>query len=365
MNKTLTMTVSATEPISGTFPITLEGPGLYLLDGPPEAGKSNILDSLLFAYLKANGGDPKRDRFRVAISYQAAEKASQSGAEAVGQVTLPGINGTQAGVKIYASTIRRLPAPPAVQILDGTPFVQLTRNGLTDPKTRQPAELKAFASITQVRCTTADLVIEDMRGDVADLDVPAGEPLDLLPDVGEKVRKRFHALNGRFEDDAAATDRKLTVCRAQADKEAAEANVWTVAKEQERLMEAEQAAVEVRMARHGRAKEDAQRRDFAAIQPATRPDVTPVLQRLEEARAESAQRIEEARTLLAAELDHAAEGTGEEPPINDAEMAYIRATRVVNGTREVIAQMDKELSELEEIIAKKRADKQAAEARLE
>lgn len=65
----LLMTVTATEPIAGTFPIELaDGPGLYVLEGPPEAGKSNILESLLFAYLAITGGQPKRDRYRVNIA---------------------------------------------------------------------------------------------------------------------------------------------------------------------------------------------------------------------------------------------------------------------------------------------------------
>lgn len=167
----LTMTVSATEPIAGTFPIELEGPGLYLLSGPPEAGKSNILESLLFAYLRASGGNPKIDRYRVSVAFQARENARTSGAEAVGQITLPGLGGP-AGVKVYASQIRKLPAPPTVQILDGTPFLQLTRNGLEDPKTRQAAELKAFAAITQVRAQAAQLVPVEMAGDVKDLEAP-------------------------------------------------------------------------------------------------------------------------------------------------------------------------------------------------
>lgn len=195
--QSLTMTVSATEPIAGTFPIELEGPGLYLLSGPPEAGKSNILESLLFAYLRASGGLPKLDRYRVNVAFAAQETARKSGREAVGQITLPGLGG-QAGVKIYESQIRRLPAHPAVQILDGSPFTLLTRNGLEDPKTRQAAELKAFAAITQVRCTAADLVPEDLAGDVKDIEAPADAGPDLLPDVAKKVGKRLHDLKGRW-----------------------------------------------------------------------------------------------------------------------------------------------------------------------
>jgi hypothetical protein len=294
---TLTMTVSATEPIAGTFPIELEGPGLYLLSGPPEAGKSNVLDSLLFAYLKASGGNPKAERYRVSVSFEAREKAP----EAFGQITLPGFKGP-AGIRVYESQIRKLPAPPTVQILDGTPFTLLTRSGLDEPKARQAAELRAFATITQVGAIASQLVPEGMAADVE------GIQSGLLPDVAASVGKRLHALKGRMLDDAAAVERKLTACRAQADKEASEAVVGTVAEEQAALTLAEEQAAEIRLARRGRERVEQQVAQWRALQPAERPD-----------EAEAQQRLDDARKGLAQTLEQASAGLPPAPDIRSAQ----------------------------------------------
>ena len=339
----LTMTVSATEPISGSFSIDLEGPGLYLLSGPPEAGKSNILESLLFAYLKASGGNPKIDRYRVGVSFQAREKARANGAEAVGQITLPGLGGP-AGVKVYESQIRKLPAPPTVQILDGTPFTQLTRNGLEDPRTRQAAELKAFAAITQVRAQAAQLVPESLASDVRDLEAPADAGPDLLPDVAKRVAKRMHDLKGRFLDDAAATERKLNVCRDQADVQASEAAVGAVGAEQKALEQAEMQAAELRISRRGRERAEEQQARFRALQHGERPSSAELLDQLSSA-----------RELLDAEIDQASEGLPPEPNVVKAQTVVQEATallencvRRVNDTRSEIARLEAQLLVLRE-----------------
>ena len=336
---TLTMTVSATEPISGSFPIELHGPGLHLLSGPPEAGKSNILESLLFAYLRATGGTPKIDRYRVSVSFAAQETARKSGREAVGQITLPGLGGA-AGVKIYESQIRRLPAPPAVQILDGSPFTLLTRNGLEDPKTRQAAELKAFAAITQVRCTAADLVPEDLAGDVKDIEAPADAGPDLLPDVAKKVGKRLHDLKGRWLDDAAATSRKLNVCRDQADNSASKAQVLTVEEERKALALAEERVAEVRIARRGRERAEEQRERFRALQPSQRLDG-----------AEVQARLAEARQTLDAQIEQASDGLPPEPDVKQASAAVDAAAQTMTGADQRIATTSAEISRLEAHLA--------------
>lgn len=339
----LTMTVSATEPIAGTFPIELEGPGLYLLSGPPEAGKSNILESLLFAYLRASGGNPKIDRYRVSVAFQARENARTSGTEAVGQITLPGLGGP-AGVKVYASQIRKLPAPPTVQILDGTPFLQLTRNGLEDPKTRQAAELKAFAAITQVRAQAVQLVPEALASDVKDLEAPADAGPDLLPDIAKRVGKRLHDLKGRFLDDAAATERKLNVCRDQVDVQASEAAVGAVEAERKALEQAEMQAAEFRISRRGRERAEEQQARFRALQPGERPNASDVQHQFANAR----QRLE-------AEIDQASEGLPPEPNVVQAQTAVQDATallescvRRVNDTRSEIARLEAQLAVLRE-----------------
>lgn len=332
---TLTMTVSATEPISGTFPIELDGPGLHLLEGPPEAGKSNILDSLLFAYLKATGGDPKRDRYRVNVSFQAQVNARNIGAEAVGQITLPGLKGQPSGVKIHESTVRRLPAPPAVQILDGTPFKDLTRNGLTDPKNRQSAELKAFAAITQVRATPKDLVPEDMTDEVAHL----ANEAELLPEVADKVRRTLHALKGRWLDDAAATERKLNVCRDQADVEADKADVGTEVQERQSLAQAEKDATEIRIARATRVQKEQNREQLLAVH-SSRPSTGDLVARLEAAKSE-----------LDSHIDAAADGLPPEPDIDTATVGVISAERHLRHANEATDEAQARIIELEQQLA--------------
>lgn len=157
---------------------------------------------------------------------------------------------------IYESQIRRLPAPPAVQILDGTPFVQLTRNGLKSPDARQAAEREAFATIIQERCTAAALVPAEMAVDVKHLELP--EPA-LLHEVSDSVWKCLHAIKGRWKDDAAATERKLNVCRDQADVEAGKANVGTLGAEQEVLKRLEGVVTDKRIAHRGRERDEANR----------------------------------------------------------------------------------------------------------
>lgn len=335
----LTMTVSATEPISGSFPIDLEGPGLYLLSGPPEAGKSNILESLLFAYLKASGGNPKIDRYRVGVSFQARERARANGAEAVGQITLPGLGGP-AGVKVYESQIRKLPAPPTVQILDGTAFTQLTRNGLEDPKTRQAAELKAFAAITQVRAQAAQLVPAELTVDVKDLEAPADAGPDLLPEVAKKVAKRMHDLKGRFLDDAAATERKLNVCRDQADVQASEATVGAVEAERKALEQAEMQAAELRISRRGRERAEEQQARFRALQPGERPSSAELLDQLTSA-----------RELLDAEIDQASEGLPPEPDLDIASKAVDFAESHYAGAASRAAEAGHQVNLLKEKLA--------------
>lgn len=342
--QSLTMTVSATEPIAGTFPIELEGPGLYLLYGPPEAGKSNILDSLLFAYLRASGGMPKMERFRVGISFQAREKAKEAGGEAVGQITLPGLGGP-AGVKVYESQIRKLPAPPAVQILDGSPFTQLTRNGMEDPKTRQAAELKAFAAITQVRAQAVQLVPEVLASDVKDLEAPADAGPDLLPGVAQRVAKRLHDLKGRFLDDAEATGRKLNVCRDQADVQAMEASVGAVSVEQAALAAAEEKAAELRISRRGRERAEQQQAQFRALQPGQRPEASDVQHQLANAR----QRLE-------AEIDQASEGLPPEPDVKEAQTAVADAVRWLSDGDQRIANCQTVIARLEAQLAAERKD---------
>lgn len=337
--QSLTMTVSATEPIAGTFPIELEGPGLYLLYGPPEAGKSNILDSLLFAYLRASGGMPKMERYRVGISFQAREKAKEAGGEAVGQITLPGLGGP-AGVKVYESQIRKLPAPPTVQILDGSPFTQLTRNGLEDPKTKQAAELKAFAAITQVRAQAVQLVPEALVSDVKDLEAPADAGPDLLPEVAKKVAKRMHDLKGRVLDDAAATERKLNVCRDQADVQASEATVGAVDLERKALEQAEMQAAELRISRRGRERAEEQQARFRALQPGQRPDASEVRHQLANAR----QRLE-------AEIDQASEGLPPEPDVQKARDAADAAAGRIGDLERSVASIRTGIADLEAQIA--------------
>ena len=356
----LTMTVSATEPIAGTFPIELEGPGLYLLSGPPEAGKSNILESLLFAYLRASGGTPKMERFRVGISFQARENAHKAGAEAVGQITLPGLGGP-AGVKVYESQIRKLPAPPAVQILDGSPFTMLTRNGLEDSKTRQAAELKAFAAITQVRTTASALVPENLAGEVKDLEAPADVGPDLLPDVAKRVAKRMHDLKGRFLDDAEATGRKLNVCRDQADQEAEKAFVGSVEQERNALATAEEKAAEVRIARRGRERAEQQQAQFRALQPAERPDGRDIQNSLADAR----KRLDE-------EIEQASEGLPPEPDLVEAREEYDEAIswldnckRVISSTETEIARLEAQLKAARDKLSSWNHDKSAYERRVE
>lgn len=334
---TLTMTVSATEPIAGTFPIELDGPGLHLLEGPPEAGKSNILESLLFAYLSVTGGQPKRDRFRVNISWQAREAAAKIGADATGQITLPGLKGQPSGVKIYETQIRRLPAPPAVQILDGTPFVQLTRNGLTAPATRQAAERSAFAAIIQERAKAADLVPPEMAADVAHLELP--EP-ELLSEVSEKVRLALHALKGRCKDDAAATERKLNVCRDQADTEAGKANVGTLGAEQEVLERLEGVVTDTRIARRGRERDEANREQYKLIQPAQRPDA-----------ADITARLAAAKVGLDLQIDAAAEGLPPKPNIDAAKAELDNLEQRIEAlddgiltARETVADLERKLA---------------------
>jgi energy-coupling factor transporter ATP-binding protein EcfA2 len=331
----LTMTVSATEPISGSFPIELEEPGLYLLSGPPEAGKSNILESLLFAYLKASGGNPKIDRYRVSVAFQARENAHKAGAEAVGQITLPGLGGP-AGVKVYESQIRKLPAPPAVQILDGSPFTLLTRNGLEDPRTRQAAELKAFAAITQVRTTAAALVPDALAGEVKDLEAPADVGPDLLPDVAKRVAKRMHDLKGRFLDDAEATERKLNVCRDQADVEVQKASVGSVEQERLALATTEEKAAEVRIARRGRERAEQQQAQFRALQPAERPDGRDIQNSLAEAR----KRLEE-------EIEQASEGLPPEPDLVEAREEYDEAISWLDNCNRVISSTEADIARLQ------------------
>lgn len=356
----LTMTVSATEPISGSFPIELEGPGLYLLSGPPEAGKSNILESLLFAYLKASGGNPKIDRYRVSVAFQAREHAHKAGAEAVGQITLPGLGGP-AGVNVYESQIRKLPAPPTVQILDGSPFTLLTRNGLQDSKTRQAAELKAFAAITQVRTTAAALVPDALAGEVKDLEAPADVGPDLLPDVAKRVAKRLHDLKGRYLDDAEATGRKLNVCRDQVDVEVQKASVGSLEQERLTLASAEEKAAEVRIARRGRERAEQQKAQFRVLQPAERPDGRDIQNSLAEAR----KRLEE-------EIEQASEGLPPEPDLVEAREEYDEAIswldnckRVISSTETEIARLEAQLKAARDKLSSWNHDKSAYERRVE
>lgn len=325
----LTATVRNVGP-HGSFKLTLPAPGLHLLMGPPESGKS-YLERALTAAVEASGKKDV-DRLRVEVSWDAKVTAGRGLPE--GQVTIPGLTGGAAGINLRADgKVTRLPDPPAVTLLAGDQFAALTRHGLVGEKERNAAELKAFADITGIRTTPATLV--PIEHEAAFAHLPEGP----LAAVAEDVRKTGHALKSRALDDAAALERKVNSLKETADKGPFK-DALTVDAALAAQRRAEEAAAQLRIDRRGRVKAEAEREQHRALHPETRPDP-----------AAAVEKAKAARASLNALIDAATEGLPPEPDLEAAaDQAVITLARVQRATTEL------------EALRQKIADLQKAEA---
>lgn len=325
----LTATVRSIGP-HGSFSLELPAPGLHLLMGPPESGKS-YLERALTAAVEASGKKDV-DRLRVEVSWDAKVVAGRGLPE--GQVTIPGLTGGASGINLRADgKVTRLPDPPAVTLLAGDQFAALTRHGLVGEKERNAKELGTFAEITGINAKPADLVPIEQAPFFED--IPEGP----LSAVAEEVRKRGHALKGRALDDAAALERKVGILKAAADKGPFPDGLTVDAALAEQRR-AEEAAAQLRIDRRGRIRAEAEREQHRALHPAQRPDP-------EQARAKA----DEARKALDLLITQAAEGLPPEPDLEGAaDHAVVTQGRVNRATAEL------------EAIRQKIADLQKAEA---
>lgn len=344
MDKALTFQIRSIGPL-GSFRGTLPGPGLHLLMGPPESGKSTIERALTLA---AKEGASKADaqRARLDVSWDAEAAPGRGLPE--GQVMLPGIGGGIAGVNLRADgRVTRLPDPPAVSMLAGDQFIALTRHGLVAPDTARAAELRAFAEITGITAGPAALVPPERLEFFADI---AEGPLAV---VAEEVRKRGHALKGRALDDAAALERRVNVLRDAADKDAARAGAPTVAEAQAAQRRAEEDAARVRIDRRGRVRAEEERNQMRALHPAERPDPGA-------AQAWAAN----ARTKLDALLSEAAEGLPPEPDVKEARDLATVALALANKVEADLVALRARIAELlrQEAVEAARLETLTAEA---
>lgn len=345
--KTLTARFRSIGPIA-SWEMTLPGPGLHLLMGPPESGKSTIERALTLASMD-RPAKRDADRARIEVSWDAEPSPGRGLPE--GQIMLPGLSGGPAGVTLRADgRVTRLPDPPAVTILAGDAFVSLTRHGLVAQDTARAAELRTFAEITGV--TTAPCALVPAEHLQPFLDIAEGP----LVDVAEEVRKRGHALKARALDDAAAIERKVNVLKDAADPEAASAEVPSVADALAAQRAAEEEAARLRIERRGRIRAEAEREQHRAIHPAERPDPAALAERAQEARAE-----------LDRLLDEAAEGLPPEPDVNDArdratlaDAAAERAATMLESIRAEIAELQRrEAAAVADLATTKREAKEA------
>lgn len=311
----------------GSFELVLPGPGLHLLKGEPESGKSTIERALTLAALdKPSKKDA--DRARLEVSWDAEAAPGRGLPE--GQVLLPGLSGGVAGISLRADgRVTRLPDPPAVKVISGEPFALLTRHGYVGGKERDAAELKAFAAITGLATGPAALVPAEHVEAFADL---AEGPLH---EVAEEVRKRAHALKGRALDEVAARARRVDLLKACADAEAAACQVG-LAEAQSALDMAEERAAQLRIDRRGRIRAEAEREQHRALHPVERPDV-----------AAASQAAAAAREALTDAIGEAAEGLPPEPPLEDLRDRALLAGTAANQAAAELQRIRVEIAELQ------------------
>lgn len=331
-------------------------PGCNDIVGGPGAGKSTILAALELAEQMKDA--PKGAAFQLRLQVRDGASAKGRKRQAVGQLRMPGVEGPAGYDLTPAGGVVALESLPRIHFLPGRAFAELTRHGRAAPETADKAELKAFGDLTGIETTPEALAPPELAELVSLIDPGR------LTTVQESVRKVYNDAGKRAEDDAAAIQRKIDALRLNEDPEALKAE-GTIEDEKSSLEAAEKAASRVRMTRYGREEREAQRAQFAAIQQATRPDVTPILQRMEEAQQAGKERLEAARQALATAIDAVGEGAGEEPQVEAAELVALRADRAVAATQKAITGYSETIADLQRQIDEQTTMRTAAEARLD
>lgn len=265
--------------------IVLARPGLTLVEGPNEAGKSS-LERGLFALTEAG----------------AARPAVMVGAER-GSVALEA-DGVRRELTVLPSRVTRSGTMP-VKVLPGAAALKIADGaGLADPKRADAARLSALAEVAGLRCSAADL--------------GAGSRLlKPLDEAAEEARRAAQEAARTREADAAATARELSRAREQWQALPAVECAVSVADAAAGLTTAQRKRAAVEHGWHVRARAETQREAMRAAVPPEEDTAALV------AAQEQAKTVWEQRAAIEAEA--VAEVVRLEAELRKAELACTRA----------------------------------------
>lgn len=187
--KKLEMTVVGIGPFktAATFQFS---PGFNDIEGKCGEGKTTLVDAILTASNRSD--DVERG---VSVCW---DLLSQDDAPLVlgatrrpsnvptGQITLPGMGGAPAGVKVTQQQVRRF-GETAVRVIDAEPFLSLTRPDGASREIQEKNRLRAFTSIAAINVSPHELAPESFASLVSN--IPRGS----LPVVADAVNRALLA----------------------------------------------------------------------------------------------------------------------------------------------------------------------------
>lgn len=319
------------------FEISLDGPGYYELQGPPESGKDTIIRGLT----RACEPDIKGNEVSVCIDIK-----PDRGKPPRGMITIPGKDSTEAGVYVYAGKVTKIGPIPAVRAIDAKLFLSLTRPARSEFDAARRLELDTFAQITLVECFLHDLVAEDVMPHVAHLPKGKGS----LTRVQYVAWEALHAAKGVELGNVASLKDQLKVLESRADEEAQLANDVDLEAASKALEALKNEHLKLSLDRATRIGKEQERARLAENHPAEAPKVEPISQRLEAVRTEAA--------ALASRLEAARNEAGNEPRLEAVKKS-------VTTLALELTDMDTAIARLREELARKEGERAAHAARLD
>jgi len=267
-----------------------------------------------------------------------------------GSVTVPGVDGADAGLSLTPTSVRRKKGAPNVRLLNESHFVGLWRPGKATEDAARQQELETFAAITGVQASATDLIPAELLPYAA---IPAA---GLITAMQSEASKALHAAKRQKLVDVEALDRKITVCAGQADPvdTTAPLDLNAAAARRDEL---EAAFVELRVARAAREATEASRREMRALHADEPPSLDAVDQEIVRARGRA--------ELLDASAARVRKDAGEDPKVDALQEEHAVAADAVAAGLAQIEDMRRELAKLEGQQVEREKQRDACKTRLD
>lgn len=173
--------------------VSLPGPGLHDFQGACGTGKTTLIACLEYA-VRRDGERKPSVSFEKPRAEVIAGMKRKPAAATVGQVTLPGMDGRPAGLKVGESDRITYIHRADVDVIDGRPFFDLTRPSETTDAARAKTRQRAFADLAGARVRGTELVPADLAPLVSH--IPAGSLLDVSAQVADALHAERRTIEG-------------------------------------------------------------------------------------------------------------------------------------------------------------------------